>query len=112
LYCYAHITIDSILDYYFFIYYCRCDEPLVSDISNSGHILCPTFLEGLGNNFIQFVLVLGIAISKNMNITVNCKSEINLVFKINVDIRLNTDICNNKQLLNENISSGFDRNMV
>jgi len=47
-----------------------------------------------------------------MNITVNCKSEINLFFKLNVDLRLNTDICNNIQLLNENISSGFDRNMV
>jgi hypothetical protein len=112
LYSYAHINIDSILDYYFFIYYCRCYEPLVSDVSNSGHILCPIFHGGLGNTMIQFVSVLGIAMSKNMNIIVNCKSEINLVCKLNVDLRLNTDICNNMQLLNENVSSGFDRNMV
>ena len=102
----------SILDYYFFIYYCRCDEPLVRDVSNSGHILCPTFHGGLGNNMFQFASVLGIAMSKNMNIVVNCKSEINLVFKLNGDLRLRTDICNNMQLLNENMSSGFDRNMV
>ena len=50
--------------------------------------------------------------SKHMNIIVNCKSEINLVFKLNVDLRVSTDICNNMQLLNANISSGFDRNMV
>jgi galactoside 2-L-fucosyltransferase 1/2 len=112
LYCYALITIDSILDYYFFIYYCRCDEPLVSDVSNSGHILCPTFHGDLGNNMFQFASVLGIAMSKNMNIIVNCKSEINLVFKLNVDLRINTDICNNMQLLNEHISCGFDRKMV
>jgi hypothetical protein len=42
----------------------------------------------------------------------DCKSEINLICKLNIDLRLNTDICNNMQLLNENISSGFDRNMV
>jgi galactoside 2-L-fucosyltransferase 1/2 len=60
----------------------------------------------------QFTSVLGIAMSKNMNIIVNCKSEITLVFKLSVDLRINTDICNNMQLLNEHISCGFDRNMV
>jgi hypothetical protein len=34
------------------------------------------------------------------------------VANINGDLRLSTDICNNMQLLNENMSSGFDRNMV
>ena len=60
----------------------------------------------------QLASVLGIAMSKNMNIIVNCKSERNLVFKLNVDLRLTTDICSNMQLVNENISSGFDSNMV
>ena len=112
MYCYAHITIDSILDYYFFIYYCKCDETLVSAVRNSGHILCQTFHGGLGNTMLQFFSILGIAMSKTMNIIVNCKSEINLFFKLNIDLRLNTDICNHMQLLNDNISSGFDRNMV
>jgi hypothetical protein len=63
--------------------------PLISDVNNSGHKLCPTFHGGLGNSMCQFASVLGIAMSKNMNIIVNCKSEINLVFKLNVDLRLN-----------------------
>ena len=60
----------------------------------------------------QFASVLGITISKNVNIIVNCKSEINLFFKLNGDLTLNTDICSSMQLLIENISSGFDRNKV
>jgi hypothetical protein len=55
----------------------------------------------------QFASVLGITISKNVNIIVNCKSEINLFFKLNGDLTLNTDICSNMQLLIENISSGL-----
>ncbi len=72
----------------------------------------PTFLGGLGNNMFQVASVLGIAMSKNMNIIVNCNSEINLVFKLNVDLIINANICNTMHLLNDNISSGFDRNMV
>jgi hypothetical protein len=71
-------------------------------------MLCPTFHGGLGNNMLKFVSVLGIAMSKNMNIIVNCKSEINLFFKLSVDLRLNTDICNNMQLLNENILDSIE----
>jgi hypothetical protein len=62
-------------------------------LATAVYILGSIFYAGLGNSMFQFVSVLGIAMSKNMNIIVNCKSEINLLFKLNVDLRLNTDIC-------------------
>jgi hypothetical protein len=61
-------------------------NPLSVMLATAVYILGSIFHAGLGNSMFQFVSVLGIAMSKNMNIIVNCKSEINLVFKLNVDL--------------------------